>query len=133
MWLERLSENDQDTFLRRPLFKGNTFQVESNLAQAEDDSPTANPIAIRGRLSNFSGSDVPYVVVSFLLFDADNELLGSTYATVYDSAHGSNLRFEAPLPANVPAGDVARYRLLNIVPLAEDNKARRAVTTPSIE
>ncbi|MEM6431989.1 MAG: FxLYD domain-containing protein [Deinococcota bacterium] len=133
VWLERLSDNDQDTFLRRPLFKGDTFSVESNLVQAENDSPAANPIAIQGRLSNFSGDDVPYVIVSFLLFDAENELLGSTYATVYNSSHGSNLRFEAALPTGVTASEVMRYRLLNIVPLADDAKSRRAVTTPSAD
>ncbi|MEM7737019.1 MAG: FxLYD domain-containing protein [Deinococcota bacterium] len=129
VWLERLSDSDQDTFLRRPLFKGDTFSIESDLVQVEDDSPPA----IRGRLSNFSSNDVPYVIVSFLLFDAENELVGSTYATIYDSSHGSNLRFEAPLPADVAASGVVRYRLLNIVPLVDDDKARRAVTTPSAD
>lgn len=123
VWLERLSESEQEELRRRPLYKGNTFVLESNLTFGGEDDDN-QPRSIDGRLSNQSGDDFAYVVVSFLLFDVDNTIVGTAYDVIYDSNNGDTDAFSAALNGQ----DFVRYRLLNIAPLATDDKTRRALS-----
>ena len=120
VWLERLSDSEQEELRRRPLYKGNTFVLEENLNVSED----SERLSIDGSLSNQSGDDFAYVVVSFLLFDTDNAIVGTAYDVIYDSNNGDTDAFSAALNGQ----DFVRYRLLNIAPLATDDKTRRALS-----
>jgi hypothetical protein len=120
VWLERLSDNEQDALRRRPLYKGDTFLLEDTL-NIDDDN---QPLSIDGRLVNQSGADFAYVLVSFLLFDSDNAIAGTAYDVIYDSNNGDSHIFSASLAEQ----DFVRYRLLNIAPLATDDKTHRALT-----
>jgi hypothetical protein len=120
VWLERLSDAEQDALRRRPLYKGDTFVLEDNLNMSED----GERLSIDGRLSNQSGADFAYIVVSFLLFDADNAIVGTAHDIIYDSNNGDTNAFSAALNGQ----DFVRYRLLNIAPLATDDKTRRALS-----
>jgi hypothetical protein len=120
VWLERLSDSEQEELRRRPLYKGNTFVLEENLNIAEDGAR----LSIDGRLLNQSGDDFAYVVVSFLLFDAENTIVGTAHDVIYDSINGDTDAFSAALNGQ----DFVRHRLLNIAPLATDDKTRRALS-----
>lgn len=121
VWLERLTDAEQDALRRRPLYKGDTFGLEDSLNVNED----GQRLSIDGRLSNQSGADFAYVVVSFLLFDAENTIVGTTHDVIYDSNNGDTDAFSAALNGQ----DFVRYRLLNIAPLATDDKTRRALSS----
>lgn len=120
VWLERLSDAEQDALRRRPLYKGDTFGLEDTLNVSEDGAR----LSIDGSLSNQSGDDFAYIVVSFLLFDAENTIVGTAHDVIYDSRNGEVRAFSAALDGQ----DFVRYRLLNITPLATDDKTRRALT-----
>jgi hypothetical protein len=120
VWLERLTDSEQEELRRRPLYKGDTFVLEDSLNVSED----GQRLSIDGRLSNQSGDDFAYIVVSFLLFDAENAIVGTAHDIIYDSTNGETRTFSAALNEQ----DFVRYRLLNITPLATDDKTRRALT-----
>lgn len=123
VWLERLSDDEQAALRRRPLYKGDTFVLESSLTVGGEDDDN-QPSSIDGRLVNQSGDDFAYVVVSFLLFDGENTIIGTAQDVIYDSRHGDTHAFRASLDGQQ---DFVRYRLLNIAPLATDDKTRRAL------
>lgn len=119
VWLERLTDSEQETLRRRPLYKGDTFVLEESLHVSEDGTR----LSIDGNVRNQSGDDFAYLVVSFLLFDADNAIVGTAHDVIYDSRNGETHTFSATLNGQ----DFVRYRLLNIAPLATDDKTRRAL------